>query len=71
MMSTTEGRTTGTVAVEVTSRGESSRTGNAAHPAQAERSGCAWIEAYLARLDEKELREAFYERLERPSFRSS
>jgi hypothetical protein len=56
---------------QVTSRGETSRTTNTAHPAQAERSGCAWIEAYLERLEGKELRETFYERLECASFRSS
>jgi hypothetical protein len=65
-MPTPKGRTTitGTVAEAVTNRGEHSRTGGAAHPTQAEGSGCAWIEAYLERLDGKELREAFYERLE-------
>ena len=42
-----------------------------AHPAEAERSGCAWIEACLERLEGKELRESFYERLERAFFRSS
>jgi hypothetical protein len=71
-MPTTKGRTTamGRAAEAVTSRGESSRSGNTAYPAQAERSGCAWIGAHLERLEGKELREVFYERLERASFRS-
>ena len=42
-----------------------------AHPAEAERSDCAWIKACLERLEGKELRESFYERLERAFFRSS
>ncbi len=65
-MPTPKGRTanTGTVAEAVISRGEHPRTDDAAHPAQAERGSCAWVEAYLERLEGKELREAFYERLE-------
>jgi hypothetical protein len=66
-MPNSESRTAieGTVAEEITSRGEHSRPGEAAHPTQAERS--VWVEAYLERLEGKALREAFYERLERIS----
>jgi hypothetical protein len=70
-MSTTTGRGTVTAAGAAKSRGETSKTGTTAHPAQAERSGRTWIEAYLERLEGKELRETFYERLEDASFSSS
>jgi hypothetical protein len=70
-MSNTEGRKTVTRTEAVTSRGETSRPGYTARPTEAERSDCAWIEACLERLEGKELRESFYERLERAFFRSS
>lgn len=70
-MSTTTGRATAAGAEATKSRREASRTDNAEHPAQAERSSCAWIDAYLERLAGKELRETFYERLEDASFSSS
>ena len=63
-MSNTEGRKTVTRTEAVTSRVETSRPGYTARPAEAERSDCAWIKACL---EGKELRESFYERLERAS----
>ena len=63
-MSNTEGRKAVTRTEAVTSRGEISRPGYTARPADAERSDCAWIEACLERLEGKELRESFYERLD-------